>query len=246
MAPRQCVGLGAAGVSGPPHLAWHPRMMPGAAPRSPSPSPASVVVPAPCGTSSLLFAKHFGPLLTVPQHQGIRQAVCCFVAVPVDVFEDACQHGAPLAIPWQLRSTPYKQGSVIDGPSKVLKVADVIQIHSRHSIRHAMLFHPSSTFCAAQRSKTEDFICHYQFLIDPAMALYLVINVEELIQGVEQHFWSVALPHDILMPQGVMLHGGCLKAHNALRLMLPVLLRRVGESPPKPPLSNLQATTSKH
>ena len=91
MAPRQCVGWGAAGVSGPPHLAWHPRMMPGAAPRSPSPSPASVVVPAPCGISSLLFAKHFGPLLTVPQHQGIRQAVCCFVAAPVDVFEDACQ-----------------------------------------------------------------------------------------------------------------------------------------------------------
>ena len=104
--------------------------MPGAAPQSPSPSPASIIVPALHGTSSLLFAKHFGPLLTVLQCQGIRQAVCCFVVAPVDVFEDACQHGAPLAIPRQLWLTPYKQGSIIHGPSKVLKVVGVIQINS--------------------------------------------------------------------------------------------------------------------
>ena len=51
-----CVGWGAAGVSGPPHSAWHPRTMPGAALGSPSPSPVSIIVPTLCGTSSLLFA----------------------------------------------------------------------------------------------------------------------------------------------------------------------------------------------
>ena len=48
------------------------------------------------------------------------------------------------------------------------------------------------------------------------MVLYLVINVKELVQGIEQHFQSVALPHDVLVPQGVMLHGGHLKACDAL------------------------------
>ena len=105
----------------------------------------------------------------------------CSVA-SVDVFEDACQHGAPLAIPWKLWSTPYKQGSVINSPSEVLKVAGVIQVHSRHGIWHTMLFHPSSMFCAAQHSETEDFIRHYQFLINPPMAFDLIINVEELVQ----------------------------------------------------------------
>ena len=105
-------------------------MMPGAAPPSLSPSPVPIVVPTQCGTSSLLLAKHFGPLLTVPQCQGIRQAVCSFIMAPVDVLEDACQHGAPLAIPQQLWLTPYKQGSIVDGPSEVLKVAGVIQVHS--------------------------------------------------------------------------------------------------------------------
>ena len=102
---------------------------------------------------------------------------------PVDVFEDACQDGAPLAIPWQLQSTSYKQGSIVDSPSKALKVAGVIQI-------------------------------------------YL------------QHFQSVALLHDVLVPQGVAMHGGHLKAHDALQLMLPVLLCHVGECPPKPPLED--------
>ena len=54
------------------------------------------------------------------------------------------------------------------------------------------------------------------FLIDPPMVLYLVINVKELVQGIEQHFWSVAFPHDVLMPQSVTLHGGHLKACDAL------------------------------
>ena len=63
-----------------------------------------------------------------------------------------------------------------------------------------MLFHASSMFCAVQRGETEDFICHYQLLIDLPMAFDLIIDVEELVQGVEQHFWSVALPQDVLMP----------------------------------------------
>ena len=58
----------------------------------------------------------------------------------------------------------------------------------------------SSMFHAVQRSETEDFICHHQFLINPPMVFYLNIDVEGLIQGREQHFWSVALLHDILMP----------------------------------------------
>ena len=99
-----------------------------------------------------------------------------------------------------------------------------------------MFFHPSLAFHAAQHGETEDFICHYQFLIDPPMAFHLIINVEELIQGVEQHFWSVALPQNILFPQGVALHGGHLKACDALQLMLPVLHRSIGEHPSKPPL----------
>ena len=131
MVPRWwSVGWGAAGVTGPPHLAWGSRMMPEATPGSLSPSPASIIVPAPCGTLSLLLTNHFGPLLAVQPHQGIGQAVCCFTAAPVDVFEDACQHGAPLVIPWQLGLTSYKQGSVVDGPSEVLKVVGVIQIYS--------------------------------------------------------------------------------------------------------------------
>ena len=128
-APQWHVGWAAAGVSTPPHLAWHPRVMPGAAPQSSPPSPGSVLVPAPHSTSSSLFAKHLGPLLTVPQRQGIRQAVCSFVAAPVDVFEDAYQHGAPLAIPRQLWLTPYKQGSIVYGPSEVLKVVGVVEVH---------------------------------------------------------------------------------------------------------------------
>ena len=156
-------------------------------------------MPAPYGTSSSLFAKHLNPLLTVPQHQGIRWAVCIFIVAPVDVFEDACQHGAPLAIPRQLWLTPYKQGSIVYSPSEVLKVAGVIEVHLQHGICHAMFFHPSSAFLAAQCGKTEDFICHHQFLINPPMAFHLIINVEELVKGIEQHFWSVALMQNILI-----------------------------------------------
>ena len=168
----------------------------------------------------------------------MRWAVCCFVTAPVDEFEDAGQHGAPLVIPQQLWLTPYKQGSVIDSPSKVLKVAGVIQVHPRHGVHHAMFFHPSSVFHAVQCSETEDFICHYQFLINSPVAFYLIINIEELIKGVKQHIWSVALPHDILMPQDVVLHGGCLKTHDALQLMLPVLLCNIEEQPPKTPFED--------
>ena len=142
-------------------------------------------------------------------------------------------HGAPLVIPRQLWSTPYKQGSLVYGPSEVLKVG-VIEVHLQHGIWHAVFFHPSSVFHAVQHSETEDFICHYQFLIDPPMTFHLIINVEELMQGIEQHFWSVALMQNVLVPQGVALHGGCLKAGNTLRLMLPVLLHSEGEFPPKP------------
>ena len=49
---------------------------------------------------------------------------------PVDVFEDACQHGAPLVIPQQLWLTPDKQGSIINGPSEVLKVVGVVEVYS--------------------------------------------------------------------------------------------------------------------
>ena len=114
------------------------------------------------------------------------------------------------------QSTPYKQGSVTDGPSEVLKVVAVIQIHSQHGVRHTVFFHPTLTFHAVQCGETEDFICHYKFLIKLPMVLYLVIFVEELIQGVKQHFWSVALLYDVLVPQGVTLYGGHLKAHDAL------------------------------
>ena len=195
-------GMGAAGVSAPPHLAWHPRVVPGAAPQSSPPSPGSILVPAPCGTSSSLFPKHLSPLLTVPRCQGIRQAMCSLITAPLDVFEDACQYGAPLAISRKLWLTPYKQGSIIYGPSEALKVVGVIEVHLRHSIQHALFFHPSSAFCAVQCGKTEDFIYHYQFLINPPMAFHLIINVEELIQGVGQHFWSVALMQNVLILQG--------------------------------------------
>ena len=99
-----------------------------------------------------------------------------------------------------------------------------------------MFFHPSSAFCAAQRSESEDFICHYQLLFDTPMVFHLIINVEELIQGVKQHFWSVALVQNLLVPQGAALHGVHLKACDALGLMLPVLLRSKGQCPPKSPL----------
>ena len=138
VAPRRCAGWGAAGVSAPPYSAWHPRMTPGAAPQSTSPSPTFIIVPTLCGTSSSLLPKNFGPLLTVPRCQGKRQAVYCFIMAPVDVFEYACQHGAPLVIPRQLWLTPYKQGSVVDGPSKVLKVTGVIQVHPQHGIWHTI------------------------------------------------------------------------------------------------------------
>ena len=183
----------------------------------------------------MLFVKHLSPLLTVPHHQGIRWAVGSIIAAPVDVFEDACQHGAPLVIPRQLWSTPYKQGPIIYGPNEVLEVVGVIEVHLQHGIWHAMFFHPSSAFRAAQHGRTEDFIHHYQFLIDTPMAFHLIINVEELIQGLEQHFWSVALAQNILILQGAVLHGGHLKACDALRLMLPVLIHSEGEHPPKPP-----------
>ena len=68
------------------------------------------------------------------------------------------------------------------------------------------------------------------------MAFHLIINVEELIQGLKQHFWSVALTQNILVPQGVVLHGGHLQACNTLGCMLPVLFCSEGEHPPKPPL----------
>ena len=66
------------------------------------------------------------------------------------------------------------------------------------------------------------------------MVFHLIIDVEELVQGIKQHFWSVALMQNVLIPQGVTLHGGHLKACNALRLLLPVLLCSEGERPPKP------------
>ena len=68
------------------------------------------------------------------------------------------------------------------------------------------------------------------------MVFYLVINVEELIQGIKQHFWSVALTQDILV--SAVLNGGHLKACNTLGLTLPVLLHSEGEHPPKPPLED--------
>ena len=74
------------------------------------------------------------------------------------------------------------------------------------------------------------------FSSTPLWRFTWIINVEELIQGVKQHFWSVALVHNVLIPQGVALHGGHLKACDALGLMLPVLLCSKGQCPPKPPL----------
>ena len=68
------------------------------------------------------------------------------------------------------------------------------------------------------------------------MASHLIINVEELIQGIKRHLWSVALMQNVLFPQGAALYGGCLKACNTLRLVLPVLLYSKGECPPKPML----------
>ena len=68
------------------------------------------------------------------------------------------------------------------------------------------------------------------------MAFHLIINVEELVQGVKQHFWSVALAQNVLILQGAALHGGHLKACDTLGLMFPVLLHSEGERPPKPPL----------
>ena len=151
---------------------------------------------------------------------------------PVDVFEDACQHGAPLVIPRQLWSTPYQQGPIAYGPSEVLKVAGVIEVYLQHAVWHTMFFYPSSAFHAAQHSETEDFICHYQLLIDAPIVFHLIINVEELIQGVKQHFWSVALVQNILILQSAAVHDGCLKACDTLGLC------SEGERPPKPPLED--------
>ena len=66
VAPQWHVGWGAAGVSTPPHLTQHSGVVPGAAPRSSPPSPGSILVATPCSTLSSLFAKHLGPLLTIP------------------------------------------------------------------------------------------------------------------------------------------------------------------------------------
>ena len=68
------------------------------------------------------------------------------------------------------------------------------------------------------------------------MAFHLIINVEELIQGVKQHFWSVALMQNVFIPQGAALHGKHLIAYDTLGLMLPVSLHSEGEHPPKLPL----------
>ena len=70
------------------------------------------------------------------------------------------------------------------------------------------------------------------------MVFHLIIDVKELIQGVKQYLWSVALMQNILILQSVALHGGHLKACDALGLMLPVLLCSEGELPPKPPLED--------
>ena len=158
------------------------------------------------------------------------------IAAPVDVFEDAHQHSAPLAIPRQLWLTSYEQGPVIYDPSEALKVAGVIEVYLQHGIQHAVFFHPPLVFCAAHHGETEDFICHHQLLIYVPVAFHLIINVEELIQGIKQHLWSVALAQNVLALQGAALHGRHLKACDALGLMLPVLLHSEGERPPKPPL----------
>ena len=70
------------------------------------------------------------------------------------------------------------------------------------------------------------------------MAFHLVINVEELIQGIKHHFWYVALMQNILILQSAALNGGHLKACDTLRLMLPVLLHSEGECSPKPLLGD--------
>ena len=62
------------------------------------------------------------------------QAVGCIVMAPVGVFEDAHQHSAPLVIPRQLWSTPYKQGLIIYGPSEALEVAGVVDVHLQHGV----------------------------------------------------------------------------------------------------------------
>ena len=68
------------------------------------------------------------------------------------------------------------------------------------------------------------------------MAFHLIIDVEELIQGIKQHLWSVALTQNVLVPQSAALHGGHVKACDALGLTLPVLLHIKGGHAPKPPL----------
>ena len=70
------------------------------------------------------------------------------------------------------------------------------------------------------------------------MAFHLIIDVEELVQGVKQHLWSVALAQNVLILQSAALHGGHVKACDALRLTLPVLPHSEGEHPPKPLLED--------
>ena len=53
----------------------------------------------------------------------------CFIMALVDVLEDACQHGAPLALPQQLWMISYMQGSVVDSSSEMFQVPSVVQIH---------------------------------------------------------------------------------------------------------------------
>ena len=125
-------------------------------------------------------------------------------------------------------------------------MASVVEVHLQHSIWHAMSFHPSLAFCAAQRGKTKDFICHYQLLIDAPVAFYLIINVEELIQGLKWHFWSVALMQNVLIVQGAALHGWHRKACNTLRFMLLVLFCSEGECPLQPPLEYGFEPTGNH
>ena len=66
VAPWQRVGWGAVGVFAPPQTTQHPGAAPGTTPRSSPPSPGSTLVATPHSTSSSLFAKCLGPLLTIP------------------------------------------------------------------------------------------------------------------------------------------------------------------------------------
>ena len=91
---------------------------------------------------------------------------------------------------------------------------------------------------AAQHGNTKGFIHHNQLLINGPMVFHLIINVEELIQGVKQNFWSVALAQNVLIPQSVVLNGGHLKACDTRGLTFPVFLHSEGECPPKPPLED--------